>query len=289
MRHLTSLSLLLFAFALLAACQHEEFAGKNRSLPSFEINPEFGNTLDIGHLNDHVSYRLPRFPRPLPCPVLAGCQLPDPEFLLSVAKGGSILKAQLELFTTKGEMYASSSEEFGGQVVIEQGGARVSLGVIDDQASSENLSLRVQMIYEIDGKKYGEEFYEESVPVFFSEYQEAGSVMYRFPRFPRPLPCPVLAGCQVPNPELHVIVPNGEILEMTAQLYTENEELYACAGKECASEIEIDSEEALATFTVVNPEITAENLILALQITYEVDGEVVSEEIYSKNVPLDME
>ncbi|MGB3589511.1 MAG: hypothetical protein WBA23_23395 [Tunicatimonas sp.] len=302
MRRLTSLLSCCLLIVLLGACQEEDNAFDAPSFPgNFEkpidipkFNPEFPDspletTGQSIPLNDHVSFHLPRFPRPKPCPVLAGCNLPNPAFILSVVKGGSIRAADLELYADNGQLYASSSKEFGGSTVYGKGSALVSLGVIDDQVSSKNLSLRVRIAYEVGGKRYSEEIFKESVPVHSTKYEEAGSVMFRFPRFPRPKPCPVLAGCSIPNPELHTIVPKGRILEMTAQLYTENEELYACAGKECGSIIEYEDEEALATFTVVNPEIEAENLILALQITYEVEGKVISEKIYSENVPLSME
>ncbi len=297
MRLLTSLLSCCLLIVLLGACQEEDNAFFNE--PSFPGNfkqpidlPKFNPVETTGQfipLNDHVSFRIPRFPRPKPCPVLAGCNLPNPEFLLSVVEGGSIRATYLELYTDNGKLYASSSKEFGGSVVYKKGSALVSLGVVNDQVSSENLSMSVRIAYEADGEKYSEEFFEESVPVHLTEYKEVGSVMFRLPRFPRPKPCPVLAGCNTPNPELHTIVPKGRILAMTAQLYTGNKELYACAGKECESVVEYEEEEALATFTVVNPKIEVENLILALQITYEVGGKIISEEIYSENVLLGME
>ena len=299
MRRLTSLLSLCLLIISFSACQEEKAPIKaptynpNIDLPTF--NPKFpGSLTENGALdqaiplNEHLFFRIPRFPRPRPCPRLAGCNLPMPEFLLLPVEGCNIQETYLELYTEKGELYASSSEEFGGNIAYESGSALVSMGVVDDQASSENLSLSVKVAYEVDGKAFVEEFFEKSVPVYLTEYEEAGSVMFRFPRFPRPRPCPVLAGCNIPIPELHVIVSEGSIQKLSAQLYTKGGELYACSGEECGSVIEYEAEEALAPFTIVNPEIETKSLNLALQITYEINGEVVSEEIHSENVPFDM-
>lgn len=301
MGRLTPLLSLCLVVVLFSACQEEGQAPVDYNpkidLPTF--NPKFpGSSPENGApgqaipLNEHVAFRIPRFPRPLPCPVRAGCQLPMPEFVISVAEDGRILETHIELYTDQGKLYASSSEEVNGNITYQESQAVVSLGVIDDQVSSEILSMSMQVSYKVNGKEFTEKFFEESVPLHLTEYEEAGSVMFRFPRplpRPRPLPCPVRAGCQIPAPELHAIVPDGKFLKIAGQLYTEEGELYACAGEECETVATYDNEEALTSFQVVNPEIETKNLILALQITYEIDGKVVSEEIYSENVPIGME
>ncbi|MEM9672067.1 MAG: hypothetical protein AAF992_05700 [Bacteroidota bacterium] len=291
----------IFSFCLLilvtSACQEENlskthyqnqavspknpFSDKNKTISLFES----------GQINDHVSFRRPRFPRPRPCPVLAGCQLPRPEFFFSVVEG-KIHKVAVKLYTTDGELYAASGEEYGGKVTYQKSGALASLAVLDDQAEADQLALGVEITYEVGGEVISEEYFDEDSPVNLDDYTDIGQVMYRFPRIPRvprPRPCPRLAGCQMPAPELHIIVPDGIVLEVAAQLYTDQGDLYACSSEECEGSVIYEEEEALATLNVVNPEIETKSFNLVLQITYEFDGEIISEEIYDENIPINMD
>jgi hypothetical protein len=292
------LSYSIFSFCLLilvtSACQEENYSKtryQNQRIspknPFLDKNQKI-SLLESGQINDHVSFIRPRFPRPRPCPVLAGCQLPRPEFFFSVAEG-KIHEVAVKLYTTNGKLYAASGEEYGGEVTYQKSGAMASLAVLDDQAESDQLALGVEITYEIGGKVISEEYFDKDSPINLDDYTDTGQVMFLFPRFPRPRPCPRLAGCQIPAPELHVIVPDGVVLEVAAQLYTDGGELYACSNEECEGSVIYEAEEALATLNVVNPEIETKSLNLVLQITYEIDGEIISEEIYDENVPIDMD
>ncbi|WKN42018.1 hypothetical protein [Tunicatimonas pelagia] len=298
MRRITSLFSLCLLIVLFSACQeedqsigHPERFNPKTDLPSF--NPKLPGLLSKNPgqsipLSDHVSYRLPRFPRPLPCPVLAGCQLPIPEVFMSVPDG-NIQELVTELYTSSGKLYASSSKEYGGQVSYQEGNAWASLVVIDDQAKSEQLILRTQIAYEINGKSFEEELVDDNVSVNLDEYFVQGRAIFRRPfPIPRPLPCMEKKGevfkCQIPQLELHTIVPKGLILDIQAILYNTQGDLYAGSGKEFGGQVTYQDEEALATLVVVDQEIVPENLILAIQVTYEIDGEVISEEIYEEGL-----
>jgi len=293
------LSYSIFSFCLLilitSACQEENFSRtqyQNLVVEPTKYQLEENLSVEspaLGQINGDISYIIPRIPRPLPCPVLAGCQIPTPQLLISASEGSYIHEVAVKLYSESGELYASSSEEYGGQVEYQKSDALASLAVIDDQMESSQLVLGIEVTYEVEGEVFTEEHFDENVPLNLNDYADTGEVMYLFPRFPRPLPCPVLSGCQIPVPELHVIVPGGAVLDVAAQLYTDNGDLYACSSEACEGAVVYEDEEALATLNVVNPEIETKSLNLALQITYELEGEIISEEIYDENVPIDMD
>nr|WKN36797.1 hypothetical protein K4G66_31000 [Tunicatimonas sp. TK19036] len=288
-----SLSLCLVLFS---ACQEEDLSKTsyrsnpitNSSKEDFINDYNSGKTIGDIRVNEHVSYRFPRFPRPLPCPVLAGCQIPVPLLAVSTPQG-IIRKLSAKLYTSDGELYACSGKECNGQVEYMKQDALASLTVVNEKVKAKQLFMAMEVTYEVNGKTFSEEYFDENVPLSLDMYKEVDQVFYRFPRFPRPLPCPVLAGCQDPKPEIHVVIPQGKVLKLNAELYTDEGKLYACSGDECEGGLEQRGPEAMATLNVVNPEIETESLNLVLHVTYEIKGKIFSNEIYDEDVPIDMD
>lgn len=289
---LLSFSLCLVFFS---SCQEEELSKTStrgysdlRNPPAPSYDPKSGTFTGYTQANEYVNFFYPRFPRPLPCPVLAGCRLPRPLLQVSVPQG-VIYRLEAKLYTEDGQLYACSGKECGGFVDYQKDEALASLTVINEKVKSNKLFMELLMSYEVNGKRYSEKFTDENVPLSLDMYTQVDQVMYRLPRLPRPRPCPVLSGCMDPKPELHVIIPRGKVLKLEAKLLTKDGETYACSSKRCEGQLESSPQEALATLNVVNPGIKTENLILVFHITYEVNGKIFSKEIYDEDIPIGMD
>lgn len=140
-----------------------------------------------------------------------------------------------------------------------------------------------------DSSRYAElyevPFYQEND---IKEFEDIKFTEYNWLRMPpRPLPCPgpILTNnrCEPEPGILLAKLPEGaKFISLEAFILTEKEEIFACSSEKCEGKVDYKASEAYAVLNVVSPELHEQPLFLVLEVSFYLEGEVMTEKMYDK-------